>query len=157
MRLKLTMITIGFCFNREQISEQVLAKFLTMKNPKFICYKLNKLYVLFLSGMCEWVLDSRASAWPANPCELRIRITDVPCPHHVGRAYGGATSHNIKKGCEWVSDSRESAWLANPCELRIRITALNPQRVVENAPVREHKRSCQNLVYEDILLRVPDR
>ena len=28
-------------------------------------------------GMCEWVSDSRDSAWLANPCELRIRITGL--------------------------------------------------------------------------------
>ena len=43
-----------------------------------------------LMGMCEWVSDSRESAWLANPCELRIRITGVLCPHHVGSAYGMA-------------------------------------------------------------------
>ena len=28
-----------------------------------------------LMGICEWVSDSRESAWLANPCELGIRIT----------------------------------------------------------------------------------
>ena len=40
--------------------------------------------------MCEWVSDSHESARLANPCELRIRFTDVLCPHHVGSAYGMA-------------------------------------------------------------------
>ena len=30
-----------------------------------------------LMGMCEWVSESRESAWLANPCELRIRITGL--------------------------------------------------------------------------------
>ena len=28
-------------------------------------------------GMCDWVSDSRESAWLANPCELRVRITGL--------------------------------------------------------------------------------
>ena len=68
--------------------------------------------------------DSRESAWLANPGELRIRLTDVLCPHHVGKRLWHGDSHNIKKAGESLSDSRVSAWLANPCELRIRIAAL---------------------------------
>ena len=51
-------------------------------------------------GMCEWVSDSRESresAWLANPCELRIRITGLlySCTRTVPtrqrlRAYGRA-------------------------------------------------------------------
>ena len=33
---------------------------------------------------------ARKPTWLANPCELRIRITDVLCPHHVGGDYGEA-------------------------------------------------------------------
>ena len=52
-----------------------------------------------LMGMCEWVSDSRKSALLANPCKLRIRMTDVLCPHHVGSAYGMAI-HTISSRLE---------------------------------------------------------
>ena len=75
-----------------------------------------------LMGMCEWVSDARESAWLAKPCELRIRITDVLCPHHVGSACGRAIRTISRRLVKSLSDSRASAWLANPCELRIRVT-----------------------------------
>ena len=66
-----------------------------------------------LMGMCERVSDSRESAWLAHPCELRIRITDVLCPHHVGSAYGRVirtTSRRLVNHCQIC---------ANPPGLRI--------------------------------------
>ena len=50
-----------------------------------------------LMGMYEWVSDSRESAWLANPCELRIRMIDVLCPHLLGSAYGMAIRTISKK------------------------------------------------------------
>ena len=66
-----------------------------------------------LMGMCEWVSDSRESAWFANPRELRIRITDVLCPQRVGSAYGRAI-HTISR--RLVNRCRIRA---NPLGLRI--------------------------------------
>ena len=81
-----------------------------------------------LMGMCEWVSDSRESAWLANPSELRIRVTGLPYSWIVHtrtkRLYGRTISHNIKKACELLSELRESVSFANPCELRIRLTVL---------------------------------
>ena len=94
-----------------------------------------------LVGMCEWVSDSRDSAWLANPCELQIRITDVLCPHHVGSAYGRAIrtiSRTLVNHCRTR---------ANPCELRTRITV--PERVyresgyIHNYNNRRLKRKMQ--------------
>ena len=51
-----------------------------------------------LMDMCEWVSDPRESVRLANPCESRMRNTDVLCPHHVGSAYGST----------WVSQLHSS-------------------------------------------------
>ena len=74
-------------------------------NHRFCC--LNAALMDSLMGMCEWESDSRESAWLANPCELRIRITDVLA------------------NCE--SASQMFARIASPhhrcpCEFRVRVT-----------------------------------
>ena len=66
-----------------------------------------------INKACESLSDSRESAWLANPCELRIRITDVLCPHHVGSVYGVATRTTSRR---LVNHSRIRA---NPLGLRI--------------------------------------
>ena len=63
--------------------------FSTPKSTNFQKTSSKKLCLMdSLKGMCEWVSDSRDSAWLANPCELRIDLTDVLCTHHVGSAHG---------------------------------------------------------------------
>ena len=66
-----------------------------------------------LIGISEWVSDSCESAWLVIPRELRIRITDVLSPHHVGSAYVKAirtTSRRLANHCRIR---------ANPLGLRI--------------------------------------
>ena len=86
-----------------------------------------------LMGMCEWVSDSRESAWLANPCKTRFRITDVHCPDHVGSAYGRATriisrrhvNHcriranplGLRIPVNWVSASRANTILVWPSRI----------------------------------------
>ena len=66
--------------------------------------------------------DTRESAWLANPCELRIRITDVLCPHHVASAHGTAIrtiSRRLVNHCRIR---------ANPLGLRIHATCESPSQ-----------------------------
>ena len=84
------------------------------------------------TGMCEWVSDSRESAWLANPCKLRIRITDVLCSQHVGSAYGRAIrtiSRRLVNHCRIR---------ANPLGLRIHANCES----VSQCKTETHRAAC---------------